>query len=1189
MKKSTPFKFKVLTSILTLFICSFSKAQVVINEYSAANYSDIDFQTGPGTAYEDWIELYNTSGTTVNLSGFYLSDKINNVQKWQFPAGVSIPGNGYLTVLATSRNGFFNGYQNTNFKLTQTRGDEYVILSNPSGVILDSIQLNYANQRNHSRGRTTDGAATWAVFDNTTQGASNTGAKTKYAEMVDFSLNPGFYAGTQTLTLSTTEPGGSIRYTTDGSEPSLSSTLYTGPISIALTTVIRAKTFTGNANILNSHTETNTYFINEVHTVKVVSVCGDILVDLFDGTQIEPEGSLELFETDGTFLTEATGEFNKHGNDSWAYDQRGVDFIARDQFGINHALEDEIFDTKNRDEFQRIILKCGASDNYPFEPGGAHIRDAYINEMSQLGDLRLDERSNEFAVLYLNGEYWGVYDIREKTDDSDFTDYYYDQDVPDIQYLKTWGGTWEEYGAPNAQNDWNDLVTFIDNNNMTVPANYDYVDSLYNTGSLIDYFILNGFVVCADWLNWNTGWWRGMNPAGDKKKWRYTLWDMDASFGHYINFTGVPNQSANANPCDPESLGDPGGQGHVPIWNKLQTNEDFFADYINRYAELTSTVFTCDSMHDLLDRMVLEIQPEMQRHITKWGGTMTEWQDNVQDIHDFIDTRCVNVPAGLVNCNPEISGPYELIVNVDPPLAGEVQMTSLTPTTYPFYGTYFGGVNIDLDADPFAGWDFDYWTVQNDTLFPDSLMENVFFDMSMNDSIVAHFKPEVIIAQDTITFIVLPVGSGEITINGSTQATYPFTDVYNTSSLMTLAANANAGFNFTNWTMSNNAPNPNNTANNISLTVGSSDTIYAYFDPVPVDTITLIVNPVGAGTITENGTNQTIFPYTEIYTSGSNLSLNALANSGFAFTNWSLTNNVTTPNNNVANVNITLSGNDTIYANFDTIVPVNEDTIVYLVDPIGSGAISLNGTNLSPLPFTNIGLNGTAQNISATPVGAYTFSFWEANNNALANINNATTSFNSTDNDTIIAHFDATLTDTLIIIMFPNAAAGQLNVGGDIITTSPFVGVYPTGAIVNIEATASSGNSFSRWQLNTQSLPDYNPLTSFVFINQDTLMAIFNTPTFVNNLGEDFENFSVYPSVNDGRFVVDFEVAEATDVYLNLINLEGKTVKTWDFTNRVAKQNYLEALEFEGADGLYLLKISSNKTNTTEKIMKISK
>ena len=119
----------------------------------------------------------------------------------------------------------------------------------------------------------------------------------------------------------------------------------------------------------------------------------------------------------------------------------------RDQFGYNYALKDKIFETKDRTKFQRLIIKAAANDNYPFSFGGtgAHIRDSYINHLSQLAKLKLDERSYAPCILYKNGEYWGVYDIREKVDDPDFLDYYYDQDEkykdsPEyIQYLKYWG------------------------------------------------------------------------------------------------------------------------------------------------------------------------------------------------------------------------------------------------------------------------------------------------------------------------------------------------------------------------------------------------------------------------------------------------------------------------------------------------------------------------------------------------------------------------------------------------------------------------------------------------------------------------------------------------------------------------------------------------------------------------------
>ena len=87
----------------------------------------------------------------------------------------------------------------------------------------------------------------------------------------------------------------------------------------------------------------------------------------------------------------------------------------------------------------------------------------------------MDERSYVACIVYLNGNYWGVYELREKVDDHDFTDYYYDQDKNNLQYLKTWGGTWSEYGGPAAQNDWDTFKNFVLSNPMSNQANYQIV------------------------------------------------------------------------------------------------------------------------------------------------------------------------------------------------------------------------------------------------------------------------------------------------------------------------------------------------------------------------------------------------------------------------------------------------------------------------------------------------------------------------------------------------------------------------------------------------------------------------------------------------------------------------------------------------------------------------------------------
>tara|TARA_B110000037_G_scaffold223119_1_gene302338 strand:+ start:1121 stop:5476 length:4356 start_codon:yes stop_codon:yes gene_type:complete len=1449
---------KKLILLFTLFSLSLH-AQVFINEYSAANYDDIDFLPGPGRNYADWIELYNAGAASVDLSGYYLSDRISTPLKWQIPPGTTIAAGAHLLFLADKQDGFSNGNYHTNFKLTQTSLNEAIVFSDAAGIIVDSISLNYPNKKHDSRCRMTDGSAIWGISGNPTNGTSNNNSIERYALTPSFDIPAGFYTvgATLTVTLSTTEPNSSIRYTLDGSEPNSASNLYTTPISMTTTTVIRAKTYSTNANISSSLTETNTYFVNETHGTKVISIAGGTgITTLLGGSFNEPDGSFELFETDGTFLTEATGEFNKHGNDSWAYAQRGLDFVARDQYGKNYALEDEIFDQKNRDKFQRVILKCGASDNYPFEGtpndnypgeyGGAHVRDAFINELSQRADLRLDERTTEFAVMYVNGNYWGVYDIREKVDDHDFTNYYYDQDRNNLQYLKTWGPTWSEYGGAQAQTDWDALVQFINTNNMTVPANYAYVDSVFNTGSLIDYFILNGYTVVADWLNWNTAWWRGMDPTGDKKKWRYTLWDMDASFNHYTNYSNVPNQGASADPCDPAVLGNLGGQGHVPIWNALLGNDDFFADYINRYAELASTAFSCDSLHNLLDEMIGEIEPEMPAHIVRWGGTMTEWENNVDSIHAFIDTRCTNILAQLVLCEPAISGPYDLTIIVQPPGSGEVQLSSITPSVYPFTATYFGGVNISLDADANECFEFDHWTIENDTILPNDTTENIFFTMSSNDTITVFFNaiscpsddtiyinvqpqgagsinidgnsistfpatayvldsanhtfdaiantgftfanwdwdihtaaPSVTSTNtlvytysndtltvnftaptvDTIIYIVQPTGAGTITVDGTNITTFPNTTFYADATNSSLSATANTGYTFNNWDFTNNTALPNATTNNITTTWSSNDTVYVNFDPILIDTIVYIVQPAGAGAITVDGTNITVFPNTTIYTNAMNSNLSATANTGYIFSNWSFNNNSPLPNNTSNNITTTWSSNDTVYVNFD---PIPVDTVVYIVQPAGAGNITVDATNIFVFPNTSSYANATSSSLSAIanigytfnnwsfnnntplpnttnvnitttwnsndtvyvnfdpivydsityiiqPIGAgyitvgattintfpantsyldgsnsnlsafsnagFTFNHWEFDNNTplpnnlssniaitwqsndtvivhfniiptyditylvnpigtgtidingvnasvfpatisylqganvtlnananpnytfdfwqtdiniiMPNINTVSSNFNVMADDTIVAHLDEFNTDTLWIITNPTGVA-ELQVGSDIINSSPYMGVYELEEILQISATANGSNVFNQWNLSTVNLPDYNTSTYFTFLTKDTLFAYFNNVLAIENIGDDLNEVKIYPTIVDNSLTIEISSHDATNLNIDLLNISGQVVQHLYNEDLNAQSKMKEQFTISDvSQGIYFVKLNSDKTNVTYKIVKI--
>ncbi len=730
------FLFAKRCFVCVVFAANNLQSQVIINEYSCSNTSVL---TDAFANYEDWIELHNPTGSAVDISGYYLSDKSGNILKWRVPSGVSIPAGGYQMVFCSKRDTYTGGELHPDFSLTQTK-NEWIVLSNNFGNVIDSINIVHMTQSNHSVGRSTDAAPDWKLFTSPTPGAQNVGAQNFYTPKPTMDLAPGFYAGPQTVTLECADAGATIYYTIDGSTPNGSSPVYTSPINITQTTVVRA--YAAGTN-LPSFNETNTYFIDETHTVPVLSVCSDEIYDLIangNGFGSNVVGAAELFEDDGSFIDEGEGDFNKHGNDSWAYGQRGFDLILRDQFGYNGDFEHPIFPEKTRTDFQRLIVKAAANDNYPFE-NGAHIRDAFVHTLSDRADMKLNERTWRPCVVYLNGEYWGVYELREKVDDHDFTEYYFNQGEYNLYFLKTWGITWQEYGGAAAQTEWDNLVSFIQGNDCADPASWEHVDTLLNWKSLCDYFVLNSYIVSQDWLNWNTAWWRGTDPEEDKKKWRYVLWDMDASFGHYINYTQIPDPTANADPCNVENLPDPGGQGHTRILQKLMEDTAIVKQYyISRYIDLVNTYFSCDYMNGLLDSMIAEIQPEMQDQVTRWGGTYSGWQTAVQTLRDFIDLRCTALQQGMIGCY-DLTGPYDVTFDVSPAGAGEIKVNSIWRNTFPWNTSYFGGIQTNTIARPSAGYVFDHWEYSTGPMMSGDVEDTNAVMINQPDTIVAVFVP----------------------------------------------------------------------------------------------------------------------------------------------------------------------------------------------------------------------------------------------------------------------------------------------------------------------------------------------------------------------------------------------------------------------------------------------------------------
>lgn len=739
---------------------SFGEGPVLINEYCISNKGNITGQH-IGQSFvdnfnrtENWVELYNADPDNFyDLSGHFMSNDIDDPQMWEFQEGI-IPPNSKVLVYASRRDISSGTVFHTNFNLRQLRSDD-IVFSAPDGELLEHLEIE-KTQVNHSRGRITDGAEEWGLFPLPTPGLPNEDAVIGYTSIPIIDLAAGHYTSAVVVSISSENEDEIIRYTLDGSTPTSTSPIYENPITIEETTVLRTRCFSNESGIIPGFIETNTYLISEEHTIPVFSFSGDEdILTLFQGNNtLRPLGHFEYFDKDGSFVDENFGDFNKHGNDSWTYDQRGVDFISRDQFGYNRRLEHKFFETSERTRFRRLMVKAAANDNYPFENGGAHIRDSYIQTLSQLAHLDLDERTSTNVIVYVNGQYWGVYDLRERVDDNNYTDFYYNQDYTyresDIylQFLKTWGSTEAHFGNQHALTDWQSLVQYIQGNSMADESNLDYVKSQLNLQSFIDHKVFNSYIVSRDWLNYNTGWWRGTDPNGQAQKWRYILWDTEAALGHFTNYTQMPNVTSSGPPCQVENLNV--GNGHVQSLRKLINESDEVRQmYVTRYIDLLNTHLSCENAIAVLDSMVNSIAPEMPRQISRWGGTLSEWEQNVQNVRDFLTERCEYLMGdGLADCY-NLTGPFQTEFNVEPAMAGKIKMNSEWLQSYPFNASLFGNIDTDLLAESEPGFAFSHWEVDGAIV---TNTEELTLEITQATSIVAHFEDLTIGEGDLIYY-----------------------------------------------------------------------------------------------------------------------------------------------------------------------------------------------------------------------------------------------------------------------------------------------------------------------------------------------------------------------------------------------------------------------------------------------------
>jgi len=625
-----------LTLFFFLFTISTLRGQVVISEICPAN-ADIIYDP---TYYNfsGWIELSNTNSSTVNIGGFYLSDKQSELTKWRIPAGTSIAANGFLLIWCDG----LNTGSHTNFSLDNDGED--VVLANASGLMLDKIT--FPQQfTNISYGRIANGDGSWGYLAVPTPGAINsTSSATQQLTKPIFSVAGGRYSAPQQIALTHTQANAKIRYTTDGKEPTSSSTLFTTAIPVGQTKTIKAKVFLDG--FLPGETETQTYFINE-HTFSIpvvsISTNPDYLYDntigiYVDGTNGIPgncQGNpvnwnqdwdrhavFEYFDKNGNRLIDQSVDIRIGGGCSRNQPQKSLVVKAREKYG-SKIIDYRFFESKSIDKFGGFVLRNSGNDF-----NVTMFRDAMMQALT-VGQMDIDYLDYQPAILYLNGLYMGIQNMREKID-ADYIESNYGVDKNDLDLIETY-----ENPLEGTSDVYVNYRTELEGMDRSTPEAFEFINQNIDVQEYINYLVTEIYYGNTDWPGNNIKFWRQRSTNG---KFRWILWDLDFGFALYEGASWATHPTLNfATATD-----GPGWPN--PAWSTLHIrlvleNPVFRSRFIQTMNTAINTTFQPDRVISAINDFQSRIAAEMPYHKARWWGNINDWNFEVQRLRDFAGVR----------------------------------------------------------------------------------------------------------------------------------------------------------------------------------------------------------------------------------------------------------------------------------------------------------------------------------------------------------------------------------------------------------------------------------------------------------------------------------------------------------------------------------------------------------------------
>ena len=674
-----------------------SMAQVVINEIMQSNIDCImdDINEFP----DSWVELYNTGTSAVNLSQYKIGDSNDESAAWQLPSQ-TLAAKGRVLVYCDKE----GSGMHTSFRLESGKGGEVYLFKN--GSIEDELTgLKKQPAPNIAYGRKTDGASEWGYMAEPTPGTANCGTIVKdiLGEPV-FSEKGKVVTGRQSFSLTLSVPEGApagteIRVTYDGTEPTKNSILYSSPITIGATRIVRAKLFCDGYMSPRSTTHSYIFFPREM-TLPVFSIVTNkkYFEDSTIGIYVEGNMSdgkknyehdwrrpinLEMFMGEGEeSQINQLCETRIMGGASRGNMMKSLAIYANKRFGTKRFTYEFFPEQKpGVNDFKSISLR-NAGNDFDY----LYMRDAII-QRSMAENCDLDWQAWMPAVVYINGVYKGMLNLRERSnEDNIYTNY---DGLEDIDMFENWwelkAGDWDNYNLFKA---------FYTEHGHTL-AEYD---KWMDTMEFLNLMIMNLYYNNQDFPGNNIVMWR---PKTDEGRWRFIAKDTDFGLGLYGSSPTYKTIEWLYNPNYDSEKAWANGYDHTRLFRRLMEDADFNREFIDRCAIYMGDFLREERVRELWDAMYEIIKTEYPNHRKLVNEYWPKYEDELGSARYWLAERAGNFYQQLSDYY-KVGSPVPMSVNMsysDDELSDmTIEMNGVKLTRGKFDGKFFKGRKMCLTS-----------------------------------------------------------------------------------------------------------------------------------------------------------------------------------------------------------------------------------------------------------------------------------------------------------------------------------------------------------------------------------------------------------------------------------------------------------------------------------------------------------